>query len=274
MMLQIFDVEHGACALLTCDNGERIMIDCGHNATTEWLPGTYLRSIGVQSLDRLIITNYDEDHVSGIADLFDKVSVGSLFRNTSVEPAVIRCLKTKDGMGNGIERLMWEIEHNFGQPGVFFGPQPTFPGVKVEYFFNAYLRPFDDENNLSLVAKFNCNGCNFIFPGDLETDGWRQLLIAPGFTQTLRNLDVFIASHHGRQNGCCDDIFPFMGSNAPTFVVISDKAKGFQSQETTAYYYQRSKGGIFRGNPDRHVLTTRSDGDIKFTFSPNGYIAD
>lgn len=42
MQLQIFDVEHGACALLTADNGTRLMIDCGHNATTGWRPGSYL----------------------------------------------------------------------------------------------------------------------------------------------------------------------------------------------------------------------------------------
>jgi hypothetical protein len=43
MELQIFDVEHGACALLTAHNGTRFMIDCGHNSTTGWKPGTYLR---------------------------------------------------------------------------------------------------------------------------------------------------------------------------------------------------------------------------------------
>lgn len=34
MELKVFDVEHGACALLSCDNGARLMIDCGHNSTT------------------------------------------------------------------------------------------------------------------------------------------------------------------------------------------------------------------------------------------------
>jgi hypothetical protein len=47
MHLQIFDVEHGACALLTCDNGARLMIDCGHNSTTGWYPGDYLASLGI-----------------------------------------------------------------------------------------------------------------------------------------------------------------------------------------------------------------------------------
>ena len=116
MDLKIFDVEHGACALLTCDNGTRMMIDAGHNATSGWKPGSYLRANGIGTLESLQITNYDEDHVSGIGDLFDMVNVRSLGRNTSVSAAVIRYLKSSDGMGPGIERLIAEID------GVYTGP--------------------------------------------------------------------------------------------------------------------------------------------------------
>jgi hypothetical protein len=40
MELTIFNVEHGACALLDCDNGSQIMIDAGHNAATGWSQAT------------------------------------------------------------------------------------------------------------------------------------------------------------------------------------------------------------------------------------------
>ncbi|MFZ5538554.1 MAG: hypothetical protein ACOY5V_02290 [Pseudomonadota bacterium] len=59
--LQIFDVEHGGCALLTCRNGMRMMIDCGHNATLGWYPGNHLGRPGVQHLEMLVVTNYDQD---------------------------------------------------------------------------------------------------------------------------------------------------------------------------------------------------------------------
>src|SRR5271170_476834 len=88
MRLQIFDVEHGACSLLTADNNTRLMIDCGHNATTGWKPGTYLVQQGIPALDMLAVTNYDEDHASASADLFDKVYVAWLLRNASVTLAM------------------------------------------------------------------------------------------------------------------------------------------------------------------------------------------
>ena len=118
MILEIFDVEHGACALVTTSNGRRIMIDCGHNATTNWRPGTFLAGARIPRLDQLLITNYDEDHVSGYPDLLGKIAIDVLVRNPSVLPGTIRFLKTEDGMGNGIDLLVRSIE------GVFTGGAP------------------------------------------------------------------------------------------------------------------------------------------------------
>ena len=89
MILQIFDVEHGACALLTADDGTRLMVDCGHNATTGWKPGNYLRQQNVSILEMLAVTNYDEDHVSAASDVFDKIDVRWLWRNRSVSGATL-----------------------------------------------------------------------------------------------------------------------------------------------------------------------------------------
>src|SRR5436190_129007 len=113
MWLQIFDVEHGACSLLTADNNTRFMIDCGHNGTTGWKPGTYLKQQGVIQLDMLAITNYDEDHASAAANLLDNIFVSWLFRNTSVSGATIKTLKREQGMGPGIERLVHSIDNVF-----------------------------------------------------------------------------------------------------------------------------------------------------------------
>jgi len=123
MRLQIFDVEHGACALLACDNDARIMIDSGHNATTGWFPGSYLRRQGIDYLEMLAITNYDEDHVSGLPNLLANVNVGWLSRNKSVGPDAIEELKSETGMGNGIEALV-DMARRYtgtGQPPVFEG---------------------------------------------------------------------------------------------------------------------------------------------------------
>ena len=86
--------------------------------------------------------------------------------------------------------------------------------------------------------------------------------------------DVLIASHHGRENSFCKDIFAYF---MPCCVVISDKAKMHSTQERVPDYHAvvREKGVRVRTTmKDRHVLTTRRDGWIQFTFDDNNLYID
>jgi hypothetical protein len=78
MRLRVWDVEHGACAMLQHLNpspsgdvpGKLAMIDSGNSAT--WWPSTYIRgSLGRTTLDYLFITNADQDHMSDLRGLQD-----------------------------------------------------------------------------------------------------------------------------------------------------------------------------------------------------------
>jgi beta-lactamase superfamily II metal-dependent hydrolase len=264
MNLTIFDVDNGACALLESDNGARLMIDCGHNATNDWYPGKYLESRGIDRLDLLAITNYDENHLSGLRDLLDRVRVDALWRNESVSPAMLPRLKTEDGMGSGIATLVRMATGFIANKA----PQPRFEGLERAGFCNEYPA-FDDENNLSLVVELRCSGLCFLFAGDLGRAGWLALLRGnPAFRTAVARTDVLIASHQGRESGICPEIFENHGCK-PFFVVFSGKGGGPEIRETMDYYHRKSKGTYF-GNDIRHVLTTHSDGAIQFQISPDG----
>lgn len=269
MILEIIDVEHGACAFIRTSNGKKVMIDCGHNGPLGWRPGDALVNAGHYELDRLFITNYDEDHVSGYPNLMDRVSVKVLTRNWQVSPQVIRHLKTEDGMGPGIDRLVNTIEHYFtgGAPAandLYYGD------TAFEVFANPYGSPprgFIDENNLSLVVFVTCGVHRIIFPGDLEKAGWEMMLQNEQFRQMLSGVTIFVASHHGRENGYCEEIFDIC-KNVQA-VVISDKAKQYQTQETVPVYRGHASGFNYNGEL-RRVLTTRRDGSITFNFTGQG----
>ncbi len=260
MDLEIFDVEHGACALLTADDGSRLMIDCGHNGSTGWRPGTHLLNSGISRLDLLAITNYDEDHVSGLPNLREKVEIGKLWRNKSVAPDDLVNLKSEGGMGVGINELI-SMAKTYTATGTPF----EMLGVQRSAFHLTYPE-FKDENNLSFVIHLEINGIGFLFPGDLETLGWETLLARDVKFQTaVANTNVLIASHHGRENGICADIFDKYGCN-PYWIVISDKGYMYDTQETVPYYSSKCIGAGFRGE-NRKVLTTRKDGKINFHFN-------
>ncbi|MBN3763393.1 MBL fold metallo-hydrolase [Burkholderia sp. Ac-20365] len=262
MHLTVFDVQHGACALLTCDNGNRIMIDCGHNGEDDWRPGNYLAERKIKRLEQLVVTNYDEDHVSGLPNLISKVHIVSILRNKSVAPDDLKALKSEDGMGPGIDQLV-DLARQYNQP-LEDADAPQFPRVEKQVYYHDYPT-FDDENNLSLVLNLRIAGINFMFTGDLEKSGWRKMLETNDkFKETVKDVHVLFAAHHGRENGFYEPLFTEYDCN-PYLVVISDKAKQYQSQETVANYMKYTKG-FYVGDTDRWVLTTRKDGTIRFDF--------
>lgn len=272
MILQIFDVEHGACALLTDDEGKRLMVDAGHNASTGWKPGTYLHGNYVSSIEMLAVTNYDEDHVSGVGDLLDNVSVNWIWRNATVSLADIKQLKSEDGMGPGIERLVQQLEWSARHAPLITKDSPiapTFKGVEWNAFCNSYP-VFDDENNLSMALYLKCRGIGVMFTGDIEQAGFSRLLRdSPSFAQALRDTHVYVASHHGRESGCSDEVAQLLTNCY--YVVISDKGYQYDSQQTIPFYRDIAKGGPFLDQGTRHVLTTRNDGRIKFEFLPGSW---
>src|SRR5437016_4768949 len=105
MILEIFDVEHGACALITTRSNRHILVDCGDNNSTGWEPGNALLTRGITEIERLIVTNYDEDHVSGYHNLIQKIIVRGLQRNGNVTASQIASLKSEDGIGSGVRGL-------------------------------------------------------------------------------------------------------------------------------------------------------------------------
>lgn len=268
MRIQFFDVEHGACALLTSDDGKRMMFDCGHNSDTEWRPGTYLKGEGISRLELLNVTNYDEDHASGAVDLFDNIDVRWLMRNMSVSTSVLKRLKSDTGMGRGISRLCQEIDLRFTGGGGGASVFPDFAGLEErKNFYNSYPL-FDDENNLSMAVFLRCRGRGVMFTGDLEKAGFAQLLKREDFRQALRQTNVYVASHHGRESGCSDEIAALLTN--VYYVVISDKGYVHETQRTLPFYRKIAKGGPFRGET-RHVLTTRRDGRIGFNFTAENW---
>lgn len=86
MHLTIWDVEHGACAMMWPVNqfgeqGPLAMVDSG--STAEWRPSEYIKdTLNRTAVDYLFITNADQDHMSDLDGLWEQgVAVKSLNRN-------------------------------------------------------------------------------------------------------------------------------------------------------------------------------------------------
>lgn len=260
MKIQIFDVAHGFCAYVVGDNGNTMLIDCGHNNETEFYPGLYLSTHGCTAIQRFFTLNYDEDHLSGLPALRTLIPIHILHRNMSITPDELRNLKLQAGpLGAGITALL-EMMDSFSTGPIT--PFPAYPSLEFQLFWNVYP-VFTDTNNLSLVLFLHYPGLSIVFPGDMEKAGWRNLLQRADFRNHLARVNVFVASHHGRESGYEDQVFNFCN---PEIVIISDESKQYDTQETN---YAKHASGISWNSGGtssiRKVLTTRNDGMITLT---------
>lgn len=240
-----------------------MLIDCGHNATTGWRPSSHLPRLGVSQLAYLFVTNKDEDHVSDLQRLRQSVNITNLWRNPTLTPAALATIKEKHGTAAGIKELMAMIDAYSA---------PAWPvdlgGLALSTFHNCYPNDFDDTNNLSMVVFLRYQGLHIVFPGDLEADGWRKLLARPEFVRELATVNVLVGSHHGRANGCCEEMFQFGWK--PEVVILSDAGIQYETQGTVPWYAARSRG-ISHCGQTRSVFTTRSDGRLTLEAKPFGF---
>lgn len=268
MKVEIHDVDHGACAVITSPEGHRLMIDCGKSATRFWYPSIAYRD---RRIDTLLIQNLDEDHVEDLYGLWTSCPIGAVVSNPTIGAATLRQLKRNE-MGLGVYQAHEILRHH----GPLAGPwQQSLGSIHWRSFYNAYGTEFVDTNNLSLATFVSDGNVVVLFGGDLEVAGWKRLLRNPEFVRCLPYVDILIASHHGRENGACDDLFVWC---KPKLIIFSDGPKQYGTQETASWYATKASGipdwtrpklplGL---QPQRRVMTTRKDGTIRIEVGRDG----
>ena len=134
-------------------------------------------------------------------------------------------------------------------------------GLKVWMFHNDYPI-FEDTNNLSLLTFLDVGDVSFVLGGDIERPGWIELLENSHIQGFLRRVNVFVASHHGRESGYCREVFDYC---EPSLIVMSDGPIQHDTQLMASNYAQHASGEMFNtasGRELRKVVTTRKDGNI------------
>lgn len=255
MKIKIFNVEHGNCALIESPNNQHILIDCGHNNETNFYPSSYLEAKGIQNLHHLIISNLDQDHISDIEQIYEKFKPRVITRNKTIDKQFL--YRVKDDITPQMQKYI-EMHENYTTPVTL-----DYEGMSIN-FFSHDEKKFDDTNNLSLVTFLSYNGIKIIFPGDLEKEGWKELLLNKNFIEHLKDVNIFVASHHGRVSGYHPEIFNVC---KPKIILISDEKIQYDTQRNVDY--SKHSKGIDFGGVKRYVITTRNDGMITINANNN-----
>lgn len=254
---KIFNVRHGFCGALISDD-KLILLDCGHDSDNV-RPLAWLYDRGYRHIDCLVVSNFDQDHVSDLTVVKDYFTVGALSLNPTLSAETLKALKRRGGPLSNEMNILINSMRNPELNSVQKVPHRV-NDINLA-FYCVYYPHETDTNNLSLVTFVQFGTSYIIYPGDLERSGWLKLLAVPDFVEHLRNVNVFIASHHGRINGYCEEVFNYC---APEIVIVSDQEKAFSTQDHDRYSKHCSgvNMGTFLAPKIRRVLTTRNDGSL------------
>jgi beta-lactamase superfamily II metal-dependent hydrolase len=251
-----FNVEHGSCHAIFSTDNRVILIDLGWSPS--FSPLAWLKSQGIKTIDLLVVTHPHADHIQNIFDLKD-FEVQYLFRSAYVPDQLIKDL-------DPLLKYEWQvIDSRYTAPipvsDRFFESNSQNKSIIELSFWGGYSST-KNLNNYSLVTLLDYFGLKCLFPGDIEYDGWSALMQDPLFIKAVSGLNILVASHHGRQEGWCAELFDYF---TPQLVIISDGS----AKETsyTSEYSKRTLGSKVKAVRTgeikvKKVVSTRDNGHI------------
>lgn len=199
MEVHFLDVAQGDSTLVICD-GHAMLIDAGDDTKGTAIQN-YLKKQKIKSLDYLILTHPDADHIGGAPVVITKFDISKVFvsnfeKDNKTYQKLIQSLDDK--------RL-----------------KALTPAVKSTYSLGSaeftILAPSDtyDTPNDSSIALLLKNGKNtFLFTGDAEADAEKDILS----TGIDISADVYQVGHHGSKSSTSRK---FLRTVDPAYAVIS-----------------------------------------------------
>ncbi|MEE4538199.1 MAG: hypothetical protein V2J51_06885 [Erythrobacter sp.] len=275
LRINIHDVGEGSCAGVELPGGEFMLLDCGRHSQSGWSPSI---AYAGRRVDLLVVQNLDEDHVRDLNEVLSHCSVKRFLSNPTVTAHDLKWMKDRrDGMGQGVRTAHWLLS-NCG-PGLYGGLLLESDAAIIcfwNHFSNIPMLPwqFADENDLSVPVLISWRGFKILFSGDITDIGWQPILDNPVCYSLLKDVDILVAGHHGRDDGRSERL---LSNCRPYATIFSDGRIQYDTQQGMVDWYGRRTIGVVRSGrfayepPDRRkVFTTRRDGSITISVDPRG----
>lgn len=191
----VLDVGQGQCIIL--QSGDRhYIVDCGGNNAAD-SAAQRLLSQGVDRIDGLFLTHYDEDHAGDAANFLMRIDCDRLYL-PDIEPDDPLRKQLASAYTN---KISW-IDENIalGANGV---------GISV---YPSQNRTGSNESGMCLL--FQMKNCDILITGDWSSGNERQLVSE----QDLPRLELLIAGHHGSNSSTS---FELLSETMPHTAIIS-----------------------------------------------------
>ncbi len=212
LTVQVLDVGQGQSVLFLSQQ-EAVAVDCGGDDAGNVLADA-LGDVGESELELLMLTHFDSDHIDGVEQLLERVTVD-----------FIAVPDIEDDSGHWAEIEALAAAYQVELIKVTEDTTVSFGSAEIEIFAPVTQ---DDDNNGGLSALVWEGDFEVLLTGDMDSE--TELLLAE--EQNLSAVDVLVVGHHGSRYSTGEE---FLGIVQPETAIISvgaNNSYGHPTQET------------------------------------------
>jgi competence protein ComEC len=244
LSVSFIDVGQGD-GVLVQGGGENYLIDAGR---AEEGPNVvdFLRSRGVESLDGIVVSNPDADHIGGFLDVFDAFEVETVYvsgdpKGTLTYNSFLREVRDE---GSKVEVVR-------------AGRRLDWGGVQADVIAPPPGELFSETNDNSVAILLSYGTARILLAGDAEAKEEEYMANGP-YTGPLTVLKV---THHGSNTSSTP---LFLSRFPPKIAVIqvgADNPYGHPTPETLDRLH-RTGARVFRNDEHGDVIVTIKEGKV------------
>jgi beta-lactamase superfamily II metal-dependent hydrolase len=234
--ISILQVGKADALVLHSETGT-VLIDCGEKGDGKDVLA-YLEELGVEKVDYLFITHFDQDHVGGVTKVLHNMPVDQIVTpkyegsneeykkyQATVSELGITPLELTENMTFTLDDVLYEV----------------YPPEKSHYA--------ESDNDYSLAISVTHGENTFLFAGDAESERLMELSTQMDLSHTFLKVP-----HHGVIDKRTEE---FVAAVSPTYAVITDSEKHPADSKTL---YQLESVGCTTYETKNGTIHVASDG--------------
>ena len=230
-------------AIVLESDGKAMMIDTAEVDDAEKIVD-FLKAEGITSLDAILITHFDRDHVGSAGLIVEKFNVDRVLI-PDYEGTRQEYFDFMNAMKAALivpQRVSESIELTFGETTVLIEPP-------VDYDVNLISDVVDDyDNTLSLMTTVTCGEKRFLFTGDADRRRIKEWLS----NTTVQHCDFLKVPHHGLFNAALDQLLEAV---TPEYAAITCSKKN-PADDSTLELLQKFGVDVFQTRDGQITVTT------------------
>ena len=264
------DVGQGDCAIIQLPDGKTVMIDTGP-ATSRNNVKRYLSALSLTTIDYLIITHPDKDHVGNAKMIFENYEIlhtyvpkvsSNYMESRGLNENHYKLISTN--VWSNVTEAMYnercDISYNFKNEKIY--------NSEFEYSIDFFTPLSDNQsssNDYSPIILVTLQDVKFMFTGDADMDKEQEFLdeysALISADATYFDVDVLKVGHHGSKTSTKID---FLNVTRPEMAIIScgsGNKYGHPNLETLEKL-EISSCDVMRTDLTGSIVVTKNSGGI------------